>query len=113
MKIIFFNRIFNILTYCVLAIYIYIEFATSTIIDFFEYLHLFALFFLSSSLIQQIFEDTSKNGIDFHVVVVDGRPSLEGREMLRRLIERGIKCSYVLINAVSFIMGEVNLKKEK
>ncbi|XP_026472842.1 translation initiation factor eIF-2B subunit delta isoform X3 [Ctenocephalides felis] len=65
------------------------------------------LTFSCSSLIQQIFEDTSKNGIDFHVVVVDGRPSLEGREMLRRLIERGIKCSYVLINAVSFIMGEV------
>ena len=30
-----------------------------------------------------------------------------GRQYLRRLVWKGIKCSYVLINAVSYIMKEV------
>jgi len=29
--------------------------------------------------------------------------------MLRRLVNDGIKCSYVLINAVSYVMHEVSL----
>jgi translation initiation factor eIF-2B subunit delta len=40
------------------------------------------------------------------VVVVDGLPWLEGREMLRRLVEKGLSCTYVLITAASFIMRE-------
>ena len=34
------------------------------------------------------------------------RPS--GRECLHRLVKSGIKCSYILINAVSYIMKEVS-----
>lgn len=41
------------------------------------------------------------------MVVVDGRPWREGREMLRRLVECGLDCSYVLVSAASFIMREV------
>jgi len=47
-------------------------------------------------------------GKQFRVVVVDGRPWLEGKEQLRRLAKHGIECSYILINALSFIMPEVN-----
>jgi len=47
-------------------------------------------------------------GKKFRVIVVDGRPWLEGKEQLRRLVKHGIDCSYILINALSFIMPEVN-----
>lgn len=33
--------------------------------------------------------------------------SIAGRECLRKLVKNGIKCSYVLVNAVSYIMKEV------
>lgn len=43
----------------------------------------------------------------FRVLVVDSRPKLEGQLLLRRLIKRGISCTYTHINAVSYIMHEV------
>ena len=30
-----------------------------------------------------------------------------GREMLRRLVQQGIPCSYVLISAAAYVMKEV------
>lgn len=48
--------------------------------------------------------DAHKKGKQFKVIVVDGRPLLEGREMLRRLTEVGIRCKYISINAVSNVM---------
>lgn len=44
------------------------------------------------------------------MIVVDSRPRLEGREALRRLVQRGISCTYVLISAVSYILPEVIMK---
>ena len=38
---------------------------------------------------------------------MDSRPQLEGRALLRRLLSHGIACSYVLLNAASYIMQEV------
>lgn len=43
----------------------------------------------------------------FRVLVVDSRPKLDGQLLLRRLIKRGINCTYTHINAVSYIMHEV------
>ncbi|KFK33240.1 hypothetical protein AALP_AA6G348400 [Arabis alpina] len=43
----------------------------------------------------------------FRVLVVDSRPKLEGQLLLRRLIKRGINCTYTHINALSYIMHEV------
>jgi translation initiation factor eIF-2B subunit delta len=43
----------------------------------------------------------------FRVLVVDSRPKLEGQLLLRRLIKRGINCTYTHINAISYIMHEV------
>lgn len=60
-----------------------------------------------SSLIKTILIDAHKDGKKFEVIVVDSRPLLEGREMLRKLVLAGIKCTYVLINSVSYIMGKV------
>ncbi|XP_057330823.1 translation initiation factor eIF-2B subunit delta [Microplitis mediator] len=61
-----------------------------------------------SSLIQRILCDAYDAGRKFRVIIVDGRPWLEGRELLRRLAKHGVECSYILINALSFIMPGVN-----
>jgi len=44
----------------------------------------------------------------FRVVVVDSRPRYEGRALLKRLLQHGIECSYVLVNAVSYVMKDVS-----
>ncbi|XP_053977269.1 translation initiation factor eIF-2B subunit delta [Hylaeus volcanicus] len=61
-----------------------------------------------SSLIHKILLDAHIAGKQFRVVVVDGRPWLEGKEQLRRLTKHGIECSYILINALSYVMPEVS-----
>lgn len=66
------------------------------------------IYHFSSSLICNILVDAHAADKKFRVIVVDGRPWLEGREQLRRLAKHGIDCSYMYINAVSFIMPEVS-----
>jgi translation initiation factor eIF-2B subunit delta len=61
----------------------------------------------SSSLLQRILLEAHGSGTKFRVIVVDGRPWREGQDMLRRLVESGLNCSYILVSAVSFIMREV------
>ncbi|XP_074110341.1 eukaryotic translation initiation factor 2B subunit delta [Cotesia typhae] len=61
-----------------------------------------------SSLIQKILCDAYDAGLKFRVIIADGRPWLEGRGLLRRLAKHGVECSYILINALSFIMPGVN-----
>ncbi|XP_078494607.1 translation initiation factor eIF2B subunit delta-like [Ciona intestinalis] len=63
--------------------------------------------FGSSSLITKVLCDAHNAGIQFSVIVVDGRPKLSGRGTLRKLCRVGIKCSYVLVSAASYIMPEV------
>ena len=65
--------------------------------------------FPSSSVVQRVLLDAHSSGRQFRVIVVDSRPKMEGRHMLRTLVQRGVKCSYVLINAVSYIMKEVSI----
>lgn len=50
--------------------------------------------------------DAHRDGKNFKVIIVDSRPLLEGREMLRTLVREGIDCIYGLINSVSFIMNK-------
>ena len=40
----------------------------------------------------------------FRVIVVDSRPLLEGRDTLEILSRAGISCTYVLLNALSYLM---------
>ncbi|XP_031437240.1 translation initiation factor eIF-2B subunit delta isoform X2 [Clupea harengus] len=61
-----------------------------------------------SSLVNHILCEAFEKKRKFRVVVVDSRPRLEGREALRRLVKRGISCTYVLISAVSYILPEVS-----
>lgn len=67
----------------------------------------------SSSLIHKILLDAHAANKKFRVIIVDGRPWLEGKEQLKRLVKHGIECSYILINALSFIMPEVNNMHDK
>lgn len=61
----------------------------------------------SSSLVSHTLCDAHAKGRAFRVVVVDSRPRLEGRETLRRLVTQGVRCTYVLINAISYVLPEV------
>ncbi|KAJ6978359.1 hypothetical protein NC653_030056 [Populus alba x Populus x berolinensis] len=46
-------------------------------------------------------------GNSIHVVIVDSHPKLEGQALLRRLVGKGLRCTYTHINAVSYIMHDV------
>ncbi|XP_031656302.1 translation initiation factor eIF2B subunit delta isoform X1 [Oncorhynchus kisutch] len=61
-----------------------------------------------SSLVNNILCEAFEKSRKFRVIVVDSRPRLEGREALRRLVQRGISCTYVLISALSYILPEVS-----
>lgn len=64
----------------------------------------------SSSLVNHILCEAFEKNKKFRVIVVDSRPRLEGREALRRLVQKGIRCTYVLISAVSYILPEARKK---
>lgn len=61
----------------------------------------------SSSVVEMILNYAHELGRKFRVIVVDSRPKLEGQGLLRRLVAKGINCTYTHINAVSYIMHEV------
>ncbi|KAL3526689.1 hypothetical protein ACH5RR_011345 [Cinchona calisaya] len=61
----------------------------------------------SSSAVELLLLHAHELGKKFRVVVVDSRPKLEGKLLLRRLVGKGISCTYTHINAVSYIMHEV------
>lgn len=67
----------------------------------------------SSSLIYKILVDAHDAGKQFCVIVADSRPRLEGKEQLRRLVKYGLDCSYMLINALSFVMPKVSNNENK
>ncbi|KAL7987135.1 hypothetical protein Chor_006054, partial [Crotalus horridus] len=64
-----------------------------------------------SSLVSRILCEAHANHRAFRVVVVDSQPRLEGRETLCRLVKQGVRCSYVLINAISYMLPEVGALK--
>lgn len=43
----------------------------------------------------------------FRVIVVDSAPKFEGKEMMARLSNAGIQCTYVMVNAISLMCREV------
>ncbi|KAK7266745.1 hypothetical protein RIF29_19398 [Crotalaria pallida] len=65
------------------------------------------LTFGSSLAVEMLLLHAHELGKQFRVVVVDSRPKLRGKLLLRRLVEKGLSCTYTHINAVSYIMHEV------
>ncbi|XP_020532363.1 translation initiation factor eIF-2B subunit delta isoform X2 [Jatropha curcas] len=61
----------------------------------------------SSCVVEMILLYAHELGKQFRVVIVDSRPKLEGRALLRTLVAKGLNCTYTHINAVSYIMHEV------
>jgi translation initiation factor eIF-2B subunit delta len=61
----------------------------------------------SSCVVEMILLYAHELGKRFHVVIVDSHPKLEGQALLRRLVGKGLRCTYTHINAVSYIMHEV------
>ena len=59
-----------------------------------------------SNVVEVLLSDAARDkGVDsFRVIVVDSRPLLEGRALVGRLAEAGIECTYILLNALSYVM---------
>lgn len=60
-----------------------------------------------SSVVEMILIRAHELGKKFRVIVVDSRPKLEGRVLLRKLVEKGLQCTYCQINSLTYIMQEV------
>lgn len=61
-----------------------------------------------SSLLRTVLVDAVRESkLKIRVIVVDGRPKYEGREMVRHLVNAGINCTYVQITSVPYMMPEV------
>jgi len=54
-----------------------------------------------------LLEAHQKQKINFSVVVVDSKPRYEGKMMLKKLVDAGIKCTYILLNGLSFMLHSV------
>lgn len=65
------------------------------------------LTYASSSAVEMMLLHAHELGKLFRVVIVDSRPKLEGQMLLRRLVGKGISCTYTHINAISYVMHEV------
>ncbi|KAL2329710.1 hypothetical protein Fmac_017291 [Flemingia macrophylla] len=61
----------------------------------------------SSTAVEMVLVHAHELGKQFRVVVVDSRPKLRGKLLLRRLVEKGLSCTYTHVNAVSYIMNAV------
>ncbi|GLI64185.1 hypothetical protein VaNZ11_007377 [Volvox africanus] len=65
------------------------------------------LTYAASHVVQRALVEAARAGKSFRVVVMDSRPELEGRATLARLLAAGIPCTYVHLNAASYIIREV------
>ncbi|KAK9432381.1 initiation factor 2 subunit family-domain-containing protein [Lipomyces doorenjongii] len=65
------------------------------------------LTFSRSAVVEQVFLEANLRGIEFSVVVVDTRPFFEGKEMVRRLSNAGLRCEYVLISGMSYVLNDI------
>ncbi|KAJ6227641.1 translation initiation factor eif-2b [Anaeramoeba flamelloides] len=65
------------------------------------------LVYANSRVIEKILKKAHENEIPFRVIVVDSRPMNEGKRLLKKLDNYGIKCSFCELNAISYIIKEV------
>jgi translation initiation factor eIF-2B subunit delta len=65
------------------------------------------LTYARSNVIENIFKQAAKEQKSFRVIVVDSRPHYEGKQLIQALTKIGIACTYLQINALSYIMRDV------
>lgn len=65
------------------------------------------LVYSSSYVVEKVLLHTWQQGINFRVIIADAGPRFEGRELMRRLLAAGLRCTYVNLHALSYMMPEV------
>jgi len=65
------------------------------------------LTFGRSKNVADVLQTAHAQGKKFHVVVADARPCLDGRKLAQELCRSGVTCTYVLLNALSYVMPNV------
>ena len=62
--------------------------------------------FAKSQVVERTLLEAKRRGKNFRVIVVDGRPLEEGRNLLRALCEEGIEASYIHLYALDYMMQD-------
>ncbi|RHY03003.1 hypothetical protein DYB25_006935, partial [Aphanomyces astaci] len=65
------------------------------------------LTYARADIIEVLLKQAFDQKIQFRVLVVDSRPHFEGKKLIRALAEHGLPCTYIQINALSYVMKEV------
>eukprot|EP01091_Cochliopodium_minus_P015730 TRINITY_DN5688_c0_g1_i2.p1 TRINITY_DN5688_c0_g1~~TRINITY_DN5688_c0_g1_i2.p1 ORF type:complete len:677 (-),score=206.34 TRINITY_DN5688_c0_g1_i2:2-1732(-) len=58
----------------------------------------------ASSVVEKTIVQAYSLGKKFEIVIVDSRPNLEGKSILKNLTKQKIPCTYVFLNAISYVM---------
>ena len=58
--------------------------------------------------ISQVLLRAMEAGVQFRVIIADAGPKFEGRELMRRLLASGIRCTYVNLHALPYMISEVS-----
>ncbi|KAL3664636.1 hypothetical protein V7S43_010385 [Phytophthora oleae] len=69
------------------------------------------LTYARANVVEELLLETAKTSPEIastlRIIVVDSRPHYEGRKLVSILASAGLQCSYIQINALSYIMREV------
>ncbi|XP_015791200.1 translation initiation factor eIF-2B subunit delta [Tetranychus urticae] len=58
-------------------------------------------------LVKNILLKAFMDGKNFHVIVVDAKPRMVGKDLMKCLVSRGVKTTYIQINAIAHVMNKV------
>ncbi|CAE7059582.1 unnamed protein product, partial [Rhizoctonia solani] len=67
------------------------------------------LTYAKSSVVEKLLVSAHRAGKRFEVIVVDSRPMLEGRNLLRTLAAVGIPCTYCILSALGTVMKDASI----
>jgi len=65
------------------------------------------LTFAKSRVVEETLIEAHRRGLHFRVMVVDGRPLAEGKNLLMSMIKAGIAADYVHLYAIDYVMDDV------
>mmetsp|Transcript_38938 Transcript_38938/g.50957 ORF Transcript_38938/g.50957 Transcript_38938/m.50957 type:complete len:160 (+) Transcript_38938:850-1329(+) len=60
-------------------------------------------------VLERIFARAHDKGFNITVIVVDTCPSFKGRDLIKRLSNRGVKCIYTLIQGISALVTRATM----
>ena len=67
------------------------------------------ILFSRSSVVIEALLHAKERGLSFRVIVVDSRPCFEGKQTATLLSQAKIPVTYILVNAIGYIMKQVDL----